>query len=125
DSTRTGAQNYPAPMVIINDGAVTPMFNVSWTGQGVMLPPCNYTITPSSVTWGVVPQGMGQTMSVRIDNVGTDTCLLGDFEIVPQGGDFHLVNGNETGIMLPAGMGKDVPIQFLPMIQGPQSAAFE
>lgn len=112
-------------LAIDSDDAVTPTFNVPLTGIGVALPPCQYTITPSSLTWGIVAQTTSERLSTRIDNVGTDDCLIGDYEIIPQGGDFHLVNVPAMTFTLTPGMGVDVPIDFSPTREGSQIGEFE
>lgn len=113
-----------ATLTIASDDALTPEVPVELTGAGVMVPPCAYTITPATLTYGVVVQGETLVQAVRIDNIGTDDCLLNDLEIVPGASDYSLPAGNETGITLAPGAFKDVQVAFTPTREGVIEAYF-
>ncbi|MBK6690471.1 MAG: choice-of-anchor D domain-containing protein [Deltaproteobacteria bacterium] len=108
-----------------NDSA-NPDLPVPLSGGGIELPPCNYRATPNPVSFGVVTANSASTQAVRIENLGTDDCLVNDVELLtaPQvpATVFRLVNGNETDILIAPGAFKDLPIEYRPPTGGTDNA---
>lgn len=104
---------------IINDDADESDVRVVIRGTGVALPPCMYTMQPTSINFGIVQSGRATTQGFRITNTGTDRCLINDIEIAV-GSDpvFGLLNGVETGIFLEPGDTKSVVLTYNPDNQG-------
>lgn len=108
-----------------NDSA-NPDLAVPLSGGGLDLPPCNYRATPNPVSFGVVTANTTRTQAVRIENLGTEDCLVNDVELLtaPQtpATEFRLVNGNETDILIAPGAYKDLPIEYRPSGGGGDNA---
>lgn len=110
---------FTSRMIIASDDTDEREFVVQLQATGVDLPPCNYTVTPEAVNFGIVQVLRPTTQGVRIANVGSNDCLLNDIEITPDSDEaFTLVNGNETGIVLAPGEDKTVLIQYIPHGEG-------
>jgi hypothetical protein len=92
---------------------------VDLSGEGVDLPPCSYTVSPVDVNFGIVQVLRASSQGVRINNVGTNDCLINDIEIaLGSSPAFGLANGAETGIILPPGEEKNIVVEYTPMMGG-------
>lgn len=100
-----------------NDSA-DPELAVPLEGSGLDLPPCAYSVTPRTVSFGVVPFTQVAVRGVRITNLGNDACLVNDVEIVGPSltstSAFRLVNGPETNVLIPTGGFHDIPVEYAP-----------
>jgi hypothetical protein len=116
-------------LLIASNDRDHPLVHVPLSGSAVMLPPCSYAISPAQVNFGVVPLLHATTQGLRIDNLGTDECLVNDVAITPTSSAagtstraFTLLHGNETGIHIPAMGSKVIIVQYLPGMEGIDSA---
>jgi hypothetical protein len=84
-------------------------------GTGVNLPPCQYTMQPTSMNFGVVQVQRSTTQGLRISNVGNNDCLINDVDLLP-GADmaFGLLDGAQTGILLGAQQSMSVILTYTP-----------
>ncbi len=106
-------------LIIASDDADEPSVEVQIQGIGVDLPPCNYTVTPMAMNFGIVQVLHSTTQGFRIENTGTNPCLLNDIAVTPDSAAaFTLAAGPETGIMLPPGGEKTVVVQYIPAREG-------
>lgn len=103
-------------LVIESDDADEPVVSIALTGEGVVLPPCQYTLAPAQLGFGVVEVLRSITQGLRIQNVGTDACLVSDVEILA-GSDpsFRLLESPPTSLMLAAGETLTVLVDYTPM----------
>jgi len=107
---------------IHSNDTLQPVFDLTVNGAGLTLPPCAYRTTPTRLSFGAVRFSETPVLSVTIENIGQDPCLINDLDIVP--GTFGattayaLVNGPQTGVMLAAGANLDVPVRYTPMTPG-------
>lgn len=111
---------YSDALIISSNDTATPMLTVPLDGEGLDLPPCAYTITPTSLSFGVVPLTQMQTQGVQIRNEGMNDCLVNDIEMFDNSASnpFSLVNGGQTGIFIPPGGTHDIPVEFAPTTPG-------
>lgn len=106
-------------VLIASDDSDEGEFYVQLQGDGVSLPPCAYTVEPTEVSFGIVQILRTTTQGIRINNVGTNDCLINDIEIAPgSSSSFGLVNGVETNIVLEPGEEKQVIIEYTPAMEG-------
>jgi HYDIN/CFA65/VesB family protein len=106
-------------VVITSDDGTHPTLDVGVTGSGVNLPPCNYTLSPTTINFGIIQVLHATTQGLRIDNNGTNDCLVNDVTIVPGSSPaFGLEHGNESGVMIPAGMSHTIIVNYAPPREG-------
>ncbi len=117
--TVTAAGAITSDLVIESDDADEPTVTVALTGEGIELPPCQYTLGPTQIGFGVVEVLRSITQGLRIQNVGTDACLISDVEVLA-GSDpsFTLVEAPPTSLMLGAGETLTVLVDYTPMSRG-------
>ena len=88
-------------------------------GEGVDLPPCAYTLSPETINFGIVQVLRSTTQGLRVQNVGTAPCLMNDIQIAPGSSSaYRLVDGNETGVMIPVGGEKTIIVEYTPPAEG-------
>lgn len=116
-------------VVLTTNDASRPEVAVEIHGIGLDLPPCQLTVSPDPLNFGVVEAGMSSVQGVRIENVGDHDCILHDLQVLAGTGTtaataaaFTLVNGPEDDIILGAGMIKNVAVSFAPRRGGPHQA---
>lgn len=118
--------DFPSNLVVHSNDASTPEAIVSLSGQGVVLPPCSYSLQPMPVTFGGVTIGETADITVRFSNTGSDDCLINDLELVDAMNNtptvFTLLNGPETGLRIAAGDTHDMPIRYAPTAVANDSA---
>lgn len=106
-------------LIINSDDTDEPEVVVPLQGTGADLPPCSYSVTPMIINFGIVPVLRSTTQGLRIQNTGTNDCLINDLEIAPGSSPaFTLVNGPETGVTLAPGAEKTIIIEFVPPGEG-------
>ncbi|MFO0724223.1 MAG: choice-of-anchor D domain-containing protein [Myxococcota bacterium] len=111
--------NVMSKLIVHSDDVDEPSVEVPIQGIGVDLPPCNYTVTPMTMNFGIVQVLHSTTQGFRIENIGTDACLLNDIDVSPDSSHaFTLATGPETGVMIPAGGEKTVVVQYIPAMEG-------
>jgi hypothetical protein len=110
-------------IVITSDDADEATVEIPVQGVGVDLPPCQYTVTPPSMNFGIVGVQRSTSQGFRIANTGTDACLINDIELAPGSSPaYRLAAGSETGITLPPGEEKTVIVEFTPPMIGNYAA---
>jgi hypothetical protein len=102
-------------VIITSNDADEAELRVDIRGEGVNLPPCQYTLQPLTVNFGIVQVQRSTTQGVRIQNIGNNDCLINDIEVAI-GSDqvFGLLNGVETGVILRPSETKSVIITYTP-----------
>ncbi len=102
-------------VLVSSNDSTEPEYTVSLVGQGANLPPCAYTLQPASINFGIVQVLRNSNQGVRIQNIGTNDCLINDIEIgAGSDPDFSLLNGTETAIQLAPGDTKTILINYTP-----------
>ncbi|MBI2374183.1 MAG: choice-of-anchor D domain-containing protein [Deltaproteobacteria bacterium] len=118
--------DFTSELVLTSNDQSSPEVRVTLTGEGVLLDPCSYTFSPNPISFGAVTVGETLTVSGRFTNTGPNDCLINDVEIVApdpaEPVDFQLVNGGETGIIVPSGDSRDFPVTFAPRRRGTELA---
>jgi hypothetical protein len=111
----TSAGRVTTEVLITSDDTDEGELRVPVVAEGVDLPPCRYTVTPADVNFGIVQVLRSSTQGVRIQNVGTNDCLLNDINVaVGSSSDFTLVNGPETDVTLAPQETKVVLVNYTP-----------
>ncbi|MCK6544713.1 choice-of-anchor D domain-containing protein [Myxococcota bacterium] len=102
-------------VLISSDDADEGELRIPLTGEGVNLPPCSYSLSPTTINFGIVQVLHSTTQGLRIENTGANDCLINDIEIAPgSSSSYNLVNGNETGVILPPGQSKTIIVGYTP-----------
>lgn len=100
---------------IESDDVDEPEVLVQLTGRAITLPPCSYSLAPPQLRFGIVEVLRSTTQGLRIQNIGTDDCLINDVEVLP-GSDtsFALIDAGPSSVMLPAGETLTVLVDYTP-----------
>lgn len=65
-----------------NDGD-EPVVRVALRGSAKTLGPCEYTVTPEVVNFGIVPEGVRARLAFGVRNVGANTCAISNVRLSP------------------------------------------
>lgn len=117
----TSAGVINSEVLITSDDTDEGELRVPLRGEGVNLPPCNYSLSPMAVNFGIVQVLRTTTQGVRVKNEGTDACLLNDIEVAAGSSPtFRVLDNGEplTGIMLAPGETKTILVEFTPSREG-------
>ncbi len=106
-------------ILISSDDADEAELRVPVQGEGLDLPPCAYELSPETINFGIVQVLRSTTQGLRVRNIGTAACLMNDIQVAPgSSSSFRLVDGPETGVMIPAGGEKTIIVEYLPPAEG-------
>jgi HYDIN/CFA65/VesB family protein len=114
-------QEYSSNLLIVSNDGSTPTLQVPLHGQGVNLPPCNFSLMPTIVNFGVVNARSTAHQMVRITNTGNNDCLVNDEAIQPQQTDFTLPSPMSNVRIMPGGS-HDIAVDFTPRTSGNHTA---
>lgn len=106
-------------LVIESNDNDEPVLRIPLTGSGIVLPPCDYTVTPTELGFGIVEVLRSTTQGLRIENVGTDDCLVNDVAVLP-GSDasFSLVEAQPVSQTLAPTETLTVLVDYTPRSRG-------
>ncbi|MBL8954068.1 MAG: choice-of-anchor D domain-containing protein [Myxococcaceae bacterium] len=82
-----------------------PQFTVNVRATSVALPPCQYTVSPASVSFGLMSAPSVRDQGIAVTNQGTqpnEVCLISSFDLAP---------GTDPLFKLPAGAVTDFELQ--------------
>lgn len=115
-STGNGALSWT--LDLFTDDPDQPLTVVPLSATYVQLPPCNYTVTPLALDFGVVSAPAVGNLGVTIHNNGTgagDLCLITGVALGPgTGPGFSLPVSIANSLTLAPGQSFDLPVQFTP-----------
>ena len=117
----TSAGVITSELVITSDDSDEGGLRIPLRGEGVDLPPCNYSLAPMAVNFGIVQVLRTTTQGVRLRNEGTDACLVNDIEVAAgSSATFRVLDNGEplTGLMLAPGDTKTILVEFTPTREG-------
>lgn len=82
-----------------------PVYNIVLIGQAIDVPPCDLSVSATSIDFGVLYEGETRRRLVTLTNRGGSTCLLSDLDVDGLGlaGGFALEGGRIDVLMLPSG----------------------
>ena len=96
-----------------------PAVTVNVRVQAVDLPPCLYTVAPTTLSFGLLPQ-WGRTLSFTVTNVGADECLISSLDLDPNTSPvFRLPGGALQNRSLLGGQSLDVTVEAKPQALPP------
>lgn len=75
-----------AELTIYSNDPDEPETKILITSDAVAMPPCNYTVTPAQVNFGLVTPGTFKEVPVTFTNLGTDpndVCLISGVDLAP------------------------------------------
>jgi hypothetical protein len=73
-----------ATLTIHTNDPLTPVVTVNLTADAASLPPCNFSVTPLQLNYGLVPGGATKDLALVVKNLGTapaDTCYLSGLDL--------------------------------------------
>ena len=99
---------------------------VAVRGEGVNLPPCNFSVVPAQLNFGAVQRTRSLRRAFEIRNEGEDICLITAVRMI-QSSDpaFTLVNGDILSREIPAGAAETIEVEFAPTAAGTQTGQVE
>ncbi|MEQ9499699.1 MAG: choice-of-anchor D domain-containing protein [Deltaproteobacteria bacterium] len=110
---------FESGFTIQSNDADEPEVTVDLTGEGIVLPPCNFVAAPTTMSFGVVEATRSIRRAFEIQNVGADQCLVTSAEMTP-GSDmaFSLPDGEVTSQLIEPGATLTVNVEFAPQQSG-------
>lgn len=111
---------------ITSNDADEPSLEIPVRGEGVNLPPCNFSVAPSLLQFGSVQVTRTLRRSFQITNNGSDICLLTAIRMV--GGStraFSIPEGDIISEEIAPGASRTVTVEFAPQSQGTFSGQLE
>ena len=87
--------------ILSNDG-LNPEHKTRVSGDGLELPPCDFTILPPQLTWGIVTPGRKAEQQFAVRNNENHECLISDVRVQNDNGDVFSIDPVET-VTLPGG----------------------
>ncbi|MEQ8985456.1 MAG: choice-of-anchor D domain-containing protein, partial [Deltaproteobacteria bacterium] len=117
---------FESGFTIQSNDADEPEVTVDLTGEGIVLPPCNFVAAPTSMSFGVVEATRSIRRAFEIQNVGADQCLVTSAEMTP-GSDmaFSLPDGEVTSQLIEPGASLTVNVEFAPQQSGTYAGGVE
>lgn len=102
-------------LVITSNDADERETEVRLVGEGIDLPPCQFRLSPETLSFGVVQRDRSLRRSFAIQNVGAEDCLLTSVRVErdsdPQ---FILVDGDVESEIIPPNTAYAVTVAFTP-----------
>lgn len=96
-----------------------PAVTINVRVQPVVLPPCSYTVTPTALAFGLLPQ-RGSTRSFTVTNTWADECLISSLDLDANTSPvFRLPGGTLQNFTLPAGQSLTVFVEAKPLTLPP------
>lgn len=88
-------------------------------GEGVNLPPCNFSVSPNQAfDFGPVAVTRTLQRSFEIRNEGTEPCLITATRLLDGSQAFNLPGGDVLSREIPAGAAETIAVQFAPQSVG-------
>ncbi len=104
---------------LISDDADEPMVTVNVRAQTVSLPPCQYTLTPASLSFGLLQDPAGRELSFVFRNLGVNAgeeCLISWLDLEPGASAvFSLPGGPLSNLIVGPGQSLRVPVRAQPL----------
>ncbi len=92
-----------------------PVVEVEVTAEGANIPPCDYSVSPPDLRFGMVDAGKSSTLSFFLNNDGTTPCIVSSLELgraTPSA--FSLPNPPAIPATIATGAKLEVPVKFAP-----------
>ena len=100
--------------------AQNPSYAVALSGEGRVLPPCDLSIFPDSLRFGIVDRDDSATQEIRLQNHRNDAvCVVQDLALAATCNPaFSLPSGALPSATIPPGGELHVPVTFAPTVYG-------
>ena len=99
---------------ITTNDSQQPEFSIAVSGTGSPVPPCSYSLTPSSISFGFVPIGETVERRISVFNPGPGPCLINDFRLDTASPDLTLVDAPSGNRNLEANTSTSAVVSFTP-----------
>lgn len=110
---------------IVSNDSDESTLDVTLRGEGAVLPPCDFVITPEKLDFGAVQRGRALRRSISVHNRGTDLCLLSAVREVGDIAPFTMADPEIRGVEIAPGATALVPVDFEPEGSGHYLAEIE
>lgn len=123
--TPRSAGTKEAELTIFSNDPNQPQVKIKLTADAVVRPPCNYSVTPAQLNFGLVTPPNFRELVVTVKNLGQapgDLCLVSDLELAP-GSDpaYSLLGGPVASKELQPNEAWPLTVKVWPQGQQPQS----
>lgn len=111
-----GAKSYE--LVIYSNDFATPEKHITITADAVEAPPCDYTVTPATLDFGLVNSSAALTQSFTLHNNGTqpgDVCYFSSFDLSASTDPSFTLVSPPTDIQLAPGADATISVQLSPV----------
>ncbi|MFW5878741.1 MAG: choice-of-anchor D domain-containing protein, partial [Myxococcota bacterium] len=108
-------------VVVFSDDPDEPETYAALNGEAVNLPPCEFSVHPAEVRFGIVDRNRSRVQQFSVTNEGDDgeACLIAVLDLTPSTPDaFSLPGGEISGYLLESGDTMRVDVAFSPERHG-------
>ena len=99
--------------------------NYPLSGEGVVLPPCQFTLLPGDLDFGVLQPGETLERIVQVRNEGNAACLLSNIRLIPGSTAFNVVTVRSADSLFAPGERQTVVVSAALEGEGTATGALE
>lgn len=108
-------------LVIHSNDVANPEVHVRITAEAIEAPPCNYSITPTTVAFGTMVQGQSKDLSFTLTNLGsqaTEICYFNGVGLTAGSDAAFTLPGNPVDVELAPGASQAITVRASPSTAG-------
>lgn len=109
-------------ITIYSNDVTNPEVRVRVTAEAIAAPPCNYTITPTTLSYGIMDVPQVKDLSFTLTNLGTtpsEVCYFNGLGLSPTSHATFTIPNNPIDLMLNAGQSTSVVVRAQPLVTPP------
>ena len=109
-------------LTIYSNDTTTPAVTVRITAEAVPVPPCNYTVAPVNLAFGIMDVPQVRDLSFTLTNLGTaptEVCYFNGLGLSPTSSDVFTIPTPTPDVMLNPGQSTTVTVRAQPLVTPP------
>ncbi len=107
-------------ITIFSNDIVTPEVKVRITAEAIVAPPCNYTVSPTNLPFGLMTVPEVKDLSFTLTNLGTqpsELCYFNGIDLAPGSDAIFSIVSNPIDLTLAAGQSTTITVRAQPTTQ--------
>lgn len=111
------AGNKEWELTIYSNDVVTPEVKIRITAEAVVAPPCNYTVSPTTLPFGLMNVGQTKDLTFTLTNLGTgptEICYFNGIDLSPTTHRAFSIVNNPIDIELPPSQSQTITVRATP-----------